>query len=326
MVALAGELDVGDGFAEGLGSFGEGAGLGDGDAPVVGAVSEEEGGGEALDVGQRAAVAHAGEVGGDGGVAGLEHDPVGDVGLVVEALDVGEAGVGEAEAEGVAVVAVVGGRREGQGAHGGVAAVAAAVDADLPGAEAEAALGEAGDVEEVDDLVAAEVAVVEGLERPAEAVAAPHGGGHDREAGGAHDVVEGAVAVLAAVEGLDEGELAGAVGERADRSQDEGVELAGFAAHAVEGGDLHRLGAALDDLRGEGLGQGDHALVVEAGGLAVAGGEGGEVGLEHEVGGLLRPHHAAGVAVDDVGLAALGLLAEGLAGAGVDEGEARAHR
>ena len=60
--------------------------------------------------------------------------------------------MGEAEAEGVAVVAVVGGRREGQGAHGRVAAVAAAVDADLPGAEAEAALGEAGDRVEVGQI------------------------------------------------------------------------------------------------------------------------------------------------------------------------------
>ena len=276
-------------------------------------------------MGEGAAVAHAGEVGGHGGVAGLEDDPVGDVGLVVEGLDVGEAGVGEAEAEGVGVVAVVGGGGEGEGAHGGVAAVAAAEDADLRGGEAEVALGPAGDVEQVDDLVAAEVAVVEGVEGLAEAVGAAHRGGDDGDTGGAHDVVEGAVAVVAAVEGLDEGELAGAVAERADRSQDEGVELAGFAVHAVEGGDLHRLGAALDDLRGEGLWEGDDADVAETGGLAVAGGEGGEVGLEDEVGGLLRPHHAVAVAVDDVGLAALGLLAEDLAAARVDEGERGAH-
>jgi hypothetical protein len=106
------------------------------------------------------------------------------------------------------------------------------------------------------------------------------------------------------------------------------VELARLAggAVAVEGGDLHRLGAALDDLRGEAVGQGDHLAVAEAGGLAVAGGEGREVGLEHEVGGLLRPQHAVAVAVEHVGLAALGLLAEDLAGARVDEREGRAHR
>jgi hypothetical protein len=54
--------------------------------------------------------------------------------------------------------------------------------------------------------------------------------------------------------------------------------------------------------------------------------EGREVHLEDQVGGLLNPQHAVAVAVDHVGLAALALLAEDLAGARIDEREGRAHR
>ena len=103
------------------------------------------------------------------GIASEEDEPVGDIAGAVKMHQVADAGVAEAKAEVVGVVAVVGVGRKGQGAHGGVAAVAGAVNPDLPGAIALVGLQPACGVEEVDDVVAAEVAVVEGGKVGAEA-------------------------------------------------------------------------------------------------------------------------------------------------------------
>ncbi len=200
-VALAGEFDVGDGAVEFAGAFGEAAAFGDGDAAVVFAVDEQEGSLEAFDVVDGGAVAEF--VGFGFGIAGFEDDPVGDVGGFEEGQDVGEAGGGDAEAEGVGFVAIVGMRGKGEGAHGCVAAVASAEDADLVGFVAVLGFEEAGGVEDVDDFVAAEVAVVERGEFCAKAAGAAWGGAEGGDAGFAHDLRVVAEVVSAAVESGD---------------------------------------------------------------------------------------------------------------------------
>ena len=106
------------------------------------------------------------------GVSGLENDPVGDVGGVVERDDAREPGVAHAEAEVIGLVPVVGRRREGERAHGREAAVRSSGHPDLCRLEVELLLQEPRAVEQVDDLVATEVAIVEGHERLAEPAAA----------------------------------------------------------------------------------------------------------------------------------------------------------
>ncbi len=249
-------------------------------------------------------------------IAALEHDPVGDVGRVKERDDVGEAGLGEAKAERVEVGVVV---RVGQRAHGRVAAVAAPVHADPLVADREPLRGPARDREEIEDLLAAQIAIVERLELLAEARRAADRRRDDRDPGRAEDLVVVGPDVLAAVEGADHRDRRAR--ERLTRREQERVQL-----QAIEGRDLDSLGLAANQRLLELGRERDQAIGLHVEAAVGGAGEARLREFEHLGRALLRPDRSIPVAIEDRDMASRAGRAEQLAGLGIDQLERAAGR